>query len=122
VKLFARWRWPLVEGRVIDKRHIKKFLARYDSTSQLVSVDDYMVELPGPDGQPKRLVVRAQSARLPPKGVNVGDVVPLHANPARTKAVFGRFGPHVSRAERRRRDRERRARDDARFRSKLDER
>jgi hypothetical protein len=121
VKLFARWRWPLVEGRVIDKRHIKKFVARYESSSQLVSVDDYMVEVPRPDGQPKRLVVRAQSARLPPKGVHIGDVVPLHANRACTKAVFGRFEPHVSRAERRRHDRERRARDEARFKAKLDE-
>ena len=50
MKLFARRRWPLVEGKVIDKRHLKKFLAKFDSTSVLVSVDEYMVEFPGPDG------------------------------------------------------------------------
>lgn len=28
MKLFARRRWSLVEGRVIDKRHIKRFIER----------------------------------------------------------------------------------------------
>ena len=119
MKLFARRRWPLVQGTVIDKRHIKTFLAKFDSTSVTVSVDEYMVEFPGPDGAPSRAVIEAQSVRLPVKGVHVGQEVPLHVNRKGTQAVFGRFEPIVSRAEKRRREKERRARDEQRFEEKL---
>lgn len=121
MKLFARRRWPLVEGKVIDKRHIKKFLARYDATSQLVSVDEYLVEFAGPAGTPARAAIKAQSARLPVQGVHIGHTVPLHVNRKGTQAVFGRFEPVVSRAERQRRQKEQRARDERRFKDKLDE-
>lgn len=121
MKLFARRRWPLVDGKVIDKRHIKKFLAKFDSTSVMVSVDEYMVEFTGPAGTPARTTITAQSVRLPVKGVHVGDKVPLHVNRKGTQAVFGRFAPVESRATRRRREKERRARDEQRFKDKLDE-
>jgi hypothetical protein len=121
MKLFARRRWPLVEGTVIDKRHIKKFLAKFDSTSVMVSVDEYMVEFPGPAGAPARATIKAQSVRLPVKGVHVGAKVPLHVNRKGTQAVFGRFAPVESRAVQRQREKERRARDEARFKDKLDE-
>ena len=121
MKLFARRRWPLVEGTVIDKRHIKKFLARYDATSQLVSVDEYLVEFPRPDGTPGRVAIKAQSVRLPANGVHVGAKVPLHVNRKGTQAVFGRFEPAENSALRRRRQKEQRARDEQRFKDKLDE-
>ena len=79
MKLFARRRWPLVEGTVIDKRHIKKFLARFDSTSVLVSVDEYLVEFLRPDGTPARVAIKQQSVRLPVTGVHVGETVPRAA-------------------------------------------
>ena len=107
---------------MIDKRHIKKFLARYDATSQQVSIDDYMVEFAGADGQPRRAVVRAQSVHLPLRGVHIGQTVPLHVNERGTKAVFGHFEPVVTWSERRRRRKARRAKDDARFAEKLRER
>ena len=109
MKLFARRRWPLVEGKVIDKRHIKKFLARFDSSQFTVSVDEYMVEFPLADGSGKlgRVVIKAQSVHIPPQGISVGQTVPLHVNPKGTKAVFGRFAPVVSRAERKRHEKNR---------------
>ncbi len=119
--LFARRRWPLIEGRVIDKRHLKKFLVRFDSSSTMVSVDEYMVEFQRPDGTPSRLTIKAKSVHLPLLGVHVGHTVPLHVNRRGTKAVFGRFEPVVTRAERRRREKERLARDEARFKEKLED-
>lgn len=106
---------------MIDKRHIKKFLARFDSTSVLVSVDEYLVEFLRPDGTPARVAIKQQSVRLPVTGVHVGETVPLHVNRKGTAAVFGRFAPAVSKAEQRRRDKERRARDEQRFKDKLNE-
>jgi hypothetical protein len=48
-------------------------------------------------------------------GVHVGQTVPLHVNRRGTAAVFGHFEPVVTRAEQRRRKKERLARDEARF-------
>ncbi len=104
---------------MIDKRHIKKFLAKFDSSSVMVSVDEYLVEFPGPDGKPARVAIKAQSVRLPVKGVHVGATVPLHVNKTGTKAVFGRFEPVVSRATKRQREKERREKDEQRFKEKL---
>lgn len=121
MKLFARQRWPLVEGRLIDKRHLKTFLARYDSSIANVSVDEYLVEFAGPDGAPARVAIKAQSVRLPVRGLQIGQTVPLHVNRTGTQAVFGRFEPKQSRAEQRRREKERLARDEARFKAQIDE-
>lgn len=117
----GRRRWERVEGRVIDKRHLKDVVVRYDAMSQLVSNDEYMVEFPGPDSTLERLVVKRKSVHLPPQGVAIGQAVPLHVNRRRTKAVFGHFEPVVSRAERRQREKRRRAEDSARFEDKLNE-
>jgi hypothetical protein len=121
VTLFARWRWPLVEGTVIDKRHIKRFLVRFDSSLANVSVDEYLVEFPGPDGTPSRTTITAKSVKLPVAGVQVGQTVPLHVNRRGTRAVFGRFETGESRAKRRQRDKARRTRDEQRFMDELDE-
>jgi hypothetical protein len=112
----------LVEGRVIDKRHLRKFLARFSSSIATVSVDEYLVEFSGPDGQPVRLTIKEQSVHLPLSGLNVGQTVPLHVNRRGTKAVFGHFEPVVTRAEQRRRKKEQQARDKARFAEKLNKR
>lgn len=122
MKFFARRRWPLIEGKVIDKRHIKKFLARFDSSSYRVSVDEYMIEFARPDGvgKPGRVVVKAQSAHLPAQGVHVGQTVPVHVNRKGTKAVFGDFEPAGARAKQRQREKKQRAKDELRFKEKLD--
>ena len=116
-------RWPLIDGKVIDKRHIKKFLARFDSSSYTVSVDEYMVEFSRPEGNGSsaRALITAQSAHLPMQGVSVGQTVPLHVNRKGTRAVFGHFTPVVSRAEKRQRETNRRAKDEQRFKEKLDQ-
>lgn len=107
---------------MIDKRHLKKFLARWDATSAMVSVDEYLVEFPRPGGGTGRTTIKAQSIRLPLRGVHVGQVVPLHVNKRGTKAVFSRFEPVVPRSERRRRKKEQRAKDETRFAEKLRQR
>ena len=106
---------------MIDKRHIRKFLARFSSSIATVSVDEYLVEFPKPDGGQGRVAIKAQSVHLPVRGVHVGHTVPIHVNRKGTQAVFGRFEPVVSRAEQRRRKRERLAKDEARFEEKLRE-
>jgi hypothetical protein len=121
-RFFGRRWWRLVEGRVIDKRHLRKFLARFSSSIATVSVDEYLVEFSGPDGQPVRLTIKEQSVHLPLSGLNVGQTVPLHVNRRGTKAVFGHFEPVVTRAEQRRRKKEQQARDKARFAEKLNKR
>jgi hypothetical protein len=121
MKFFARRRWPLVEATLIDRRHIKKFLVRFDATSKLVSVDEYMVEFPGPDGKPARLAIKAKSVHLPPSGLHVGQTVPVHVNRSGKKAVFGHFEPRGSDATRKQREKEQRARDEQRFKEKLGE-
>lgn len=120
MKLFARYRWPRVEGRVIDKRHIKRFYARFESSIATVVVDEYLVEFPGPDGEPARAAIKAKSVHLPVGGVSIGQTVPLHVNRKGTQAVFGRFEQGPSRSERRRLEKEQRARDEARFKAQLD--
>jgi hypothetical protein len=120
VKLFARHRWPRVEGRVIDKRRIRKFLARFESSIATVLVDEYLVEFPGPDGEPARLAIKAKSVHLPIGGVSIGQTVPLHVNRRGTQAVFGSFETGPSRSELRRLAKEQRARDEARFKAKLE--
>lgn len=121
-RFFGRRWWRLVESRVIDKRHLKKFLARFSSSIATVSVDEYLVEFSGPDGQPVRLTIKEQSVHLPLRGVNVGQTVPLHVNRRGTTAVFGHFEPVVTWAEQRRRKKQRLARDEARFAEKLKKR
>lgn len=122
MKFLRRRRWPLVEGRLIDKRHIRVFLARFESSIARVSVDEYLVEFPRPDGSTGRAAIKEKSVHMPIPPPHVGDTVPVHVNRSGTRAVFGRFEPRVSRAERRRREKERRARDKARFEEKLRER
>ena len=117
----GRRRWERVDGRVIDKRHLKDVLVRYDATSQLVSIDEYLVEIEGPDAAVKRIAVTRKSVHLPPGGVAIGHTVPLHVNRRRTKAVFGHVEPAESSRERHRRERKRRADDAARFKDKLNE-
>lgn len=126
MKLFARrwwarrW-WPLVEGTLIDRRHVKKFLVRFDSSSTTVSVDEYMVEFAGPAGKPARLAIKEQSVHLPLAGLHVGQKVPLHVNRKGTKAEFGRFEPAGARAKQKQREKEQRAKDEQRFKKKLEE-
>lgn len=113
-----RW-WRAVQGTVIDKRHLKDFLARFDATSKMVSVDEYMVEFVGASGRPLRRTIRAQSVHLPLTGLAVGQAVPLHVNRRESRAVFGRFEPTISRKERRASEKRRRAADERRFEEKL---
>jgi hypothetical protein len=107
---------------VIDKRHIKRFLVRFDSSLANVSVDEYLVEFPGPDGTPSRATITAKSLKLPVVGVHVGQTVPLHVSRRGTRAVFGRFESGEDRAKRRQRDKQQRARDEQRFKDKADDR
>jgi hypothetical protein len=121
MKLFARRRWPLVEATLIDRRHIKRFLVRFDATSQLVSVDEYMVEFPGAGGKPTRLAIKAKSVHLPSSGLHVGQKVPIHVNRTGKQAVFGCFEPRDADAQRKQREKEQRAKDEQRFKEKLGE-
>jgi len=118
-RFFRRRRWALIEGRLIDRRHLKYILVRWDATSQRVSVDEYMVEFPGPSGEPARVTIKAMSVHLPVRPLEIGQTVPRHVNRKGTKAIFGRFERFETRAEKGRREKARLARDEARFEEKL---
>ncbi len=117
---FRRRRWPLIEGRLIYRRHIKNVSVKYDSFLTSVSIDEYMVEFPGPDGRLARLAITAKSVKLPVRSLEIGQKVPIHVNRRGTKAIFGSFYRGENKAERKRREKERRAEGEARFKERLD--
>lgn len=124
MRLFARrtWgrrRWPIVEGVVIDKRHLTTLEFRGEQTSATTSVDEYLVEVQSPVGARERLRITELDWHIPTAiryGAEVrGERVRVHLNAKGTSAVFA-ADPRESKAERKRREQERISRDEERFR------
>jgi hypothetical protein len=115
----GRRRWRAVEGKVIDKGHVKKILVRFDSSQVQVSIDEYVVEIPTAHGASKRLMLTAKSIHLPATGVSIGQSVPLHVNRRESKAVFGDFDTSGGSSARKRAAKQQREKDKARLESRL---
>lgn len=117
---WGRWRWPVVDAVVVDKRHLKKVDFRSESIRTKVSFDEYLIEVPGPAGHRSHVRICEDDVALPDKlkyGVEVrGASVRVHLNAAGTKAAFAKDYRERT-AHRKQRERSRRARDDKRFRS-----
>ena len=67
---------------------------RADGPSYVLQVWDFMVEVPGADGQPTRLVIRVKNPTLDLP--ELGETVPVLVNRRRTKAAFDLDDPSIS--------------------------
>ena len=120
-----RWGWERLEGRVIDEKFVERKETGGKKKKHHYQVLDFMVELPGLDGQPTRLIIREKSfnLRLP----LVGKTAPVLVNKQRTRAEFDLEDPRVgaaaqharSKQARSERDKARKERGEARFREQL---
>lgn len=113
--------WEPLDAKLIDQ----KFVSRDSYNAQHAArvnyqVWDYMVEIPGADGGPKRLVIREKSFKL--ELPDIGGTVPVLVNRRRTEAMFDLSDPRIDAAAIiDRRAARRKARDEARFERKLQE-
>jgi hypothetical protein len=114
-----RFGWERVDAKLIDQKFVRR--DSYNAKTNIYfQVWDYMVELPGRDGRPTRVVIREKTFKL--KLPEIGGVVPVKVNKRRTKAVFDLKDPRIDAdaARKSRRAREK-AEDESRFEAKLRE-
>ena len=117
--------WEKAQATLVAQNRVKKSIAnRSDGPSYVLQVWDYMVEVPGTDGQPTRLVIRVRNPAydLP----QLGGTVPVLVNRKRTKAAFDDDDPSISPEARRKlgqaRQKEKAAEKQAKFDAKRTER
>jgi len=115
VRGLLRFRWDRIEATLVDQRYDK--MVGGDPPLQRW---EYMVEVPGLDGQPVRLTFTEYLVKVDPPAV--GERVGVRVNRKRTKAMFDLQDPRVSRSLKTAAQMDaRRAADEARFRKKLGE-
>ncbi len=126
IRRMLRIGWSKAEATLVAHNKVRSYWQNRDGgPSYKVQIWDHMVELPGPDGEPTRLVIRVKGEHgleLP----ELGAVVPVLVNRRRTKAGFDLDDPRISRSARRKigeqRQKEKQAQKREKFESKLDER
>jgi hypothetical protein len=117
--------WQSEQARFIAQNRVRKSIAnREDGPSFVLQVWDYMVEVPGRDGQPTRLKIRVRNPSLDLP--ELGGEVPVLVNRRRTKAAFDMDDPSISPDARRKlgeqRHKAKEAAKKAKFDAKLSER
>ena len=111
--------WQRADAKLVDQKFVRRD-AYNVKTGPYFQVWDYMVELPGADGRPVRLVIREKTFKL--KLPEVGGTVPVLVNKRRTKAAFDLKDPRIdAEASRKAREAAERDADEARFEQKLRE-
>ena len=117
--------WQKAQAKFVARNRVSKSVqSRADGPSYVLQVWDFMVEVPGVDGQPTRLVIRVKnpSLELP----DLGATVPVLVNRRRTKAAFDLDDPSISPDARRKlgeqRHKAKAAEKKAKFDAKLSER
>lgn len=109
--------WEKVDATLVDKRFVSRSSYNIDRPSASYEVWEYMVQLPGLDGRPKRLAFNEKSfeVELPTKT----KTVPILVNKKRTKATFdlsdARIGFRVKQRQAEQRAKEKQAEAAARF-------
>ena len=81
------------QARLVSRYMVKEFF-QSGTEPRMIQVWDHLVELPGADGQPKRLTIRVRGF-----GFNLpepGNMVPVVVNRRRTKAAFDVDDPSIS--------------------------
>jgi len=111
-----RFGWQPLDATLLDHRFVRRdtFNSRNGGSFQ---VWEYLVEVPGLDGEPVRLAFEEKTFKvdLPP----VGKPVPVLVNKKRTKAMFDLDDPRIDAVGRLKRKQKARAeRDKARFEKK----
>jgi hypothetical protein len=117
--------WQKAQAKFVAQHRVRKSIeAREDGPSYVLQVWDYMVEVPGADGQPTRLVIRIKNPHLDLP--QLGSTVPVLVNRRRTKAAFDMDDPSISFDARRKlgkaRQKAKAAEKQAKFDAKLSER
>ena len=117
--------WKKAQARLVAQNRVSKSIqGRSDGPSYVLQVWDYMVEVPGTDGEPTRLVIRVRNPSLDLP--ELGGTVPVLVNRRRTKAAFDLDDPSISPEARRklgeRQHQEKVAAKKAKFDAKLAER
>jgi len=81
------------QAKLLSQYMVKEFF-QAGNEPRMVEVWDYLVELPGSDGKPKRLTIRVKGFGfdLP----EPGSMVPVVVNRRRTKAHFDVDDPSIS--------------------------
>jgi hypothetical protein len=79
---------------VARNRVSKSIQGREGGASYVLQVWDFMVEVPGADGLPTRLVIRVKNPNLDLP--DLGATVPVLVNRRRTKAAFDVDDPSIS--------------------------
>jgi hypothetical protein len=105
--------WQKVDAKLIGHRFVRRDSYNVHDTGAF-QVWEYLVELPGVDGEPVRLAFEEKTFKvdLPP----VGKMVPVLVNKKRTKAMFDLDDERIDAVGRlTRKEKARRARDDERF-------
>ena len=117
--------WKQAQAKFVARNRVSKSIqGRSDGPSYILQVWDFMVELPGADGQPTRLVIRVKNPDL--ELPELGATVPVLVNRRRTKAAFDLDDPSISPDARRKlgeqRHKAKAAEKKAKFDAKLSER
>ena len=81
------------QAKLVSQYMVKEY-SQNDTQPRIVQVWDYLVEVPGRDGQPVRLTIRVKGFGfdLP----EPGHMVPVLVNRRRTKAAFDVDDPSIS--------------------------
>src|SRR5918997_4685696 len=113
--------WGPADATLIDQRFIRRDAYQSDTGGRTpFQVWEYMVELPGPDGNPVRLTIEEKSFELGHPGPQIGDTVPILVNRKRTSAIFNLKDPRLDwQSKTKARDKAQKAEDEARFERKL---
>jgi hypothetical protein len=83
--------WQKEHARFVARNRFRKSIEnREHGPSYVLQVWDFMVELPGADGQPTRLVIRVKNPHLDLP--DLGATVPVLVNRRRTKAARSAVG------------------------------
>ena len=117
--------WDKAQAKFVAQNRVRKSIqGREDGPSYVLQVWDFMVEVPGADGQPTRIVIRVKNPNL--ELPDLGAMVPVLVNRRRTKAAFDLDDPSISLDARRKLGEERQkakaAAKKAKFEAKLSER
>jgi len=109
--------WKKLDAKLIDQRFLSRGSYNVHQPGSSYQVHEYMVELPGLDGQPVRLTIKEKTFKL--KDPQIGDTVPVLVNRKRTKAAFDLKDPRLdAHAALKAKEKARKERDEARFEAK----
>lgn len=113
--------WDRAEATLVDQRFLKQGAYQSDGGGRTsYQVWEYMLDIPAPDGSSVRLTTKEKSFWLP-NGVETGDPLPVLINKKRTRVQIDRkaISDH-SDSVREGREKVQKARDEARFKAKME--